>query len=132
MRHLTVGEILELYGRVMQQSGGAVGIQSLAALESAVAQPRMAFDGHDLYSDLIEKAAALGFSLISNHPFVDGNKRIGHAAMEALLILNGSEIKATVDEQEKVVLRVASGEMGREALSEWLRAHVVEARGPSQ
>jgi death-on-curing protein len=61
---------------------------------------------------VIEKAAALGFSLISNRPFVDGNKRIGHAAMETFLVLNGFEIAAPVDEQEQVILRVAAGEWG--------------------
>jgi death-on-curing protein len=56
-----------------------------------------------------------------NHPFIDGNKRTGHAAMEMFLVLNGHEISATVDEQVKVVLQVASSEMGREAFTEWLR-----------
>ncbi len=85
----------------------------------------MTFGGQELYPTLVEKASALGFSLIRNHPFVDGNKRIGHAAMETFLVLNGYEIKASVDEQERVILQVASGEMGREAFTEWLRAHVV-------
>ena len=131
MRHLTVGEVLELYRRVMQQSGGAVGIRDVGALESAVAQPRMTFGGQHLYPDLIAQAAALGFSLICNHPFVDGNKRVGHAAMETLLLLNGIEIAAVVDEQESVILKVASGEMGREAFTQWLRTHVADAQGAS-
>lgn len=75
MRYLTLREILEIYQRVMQQSGGLVGIRDLAGLESAIAQPRMTFGGKELYPTVIEKAAALGFSLIQNHPFVDGNKR---------------------------------------------------------
>ena len=70
MRYLTVSEVLEVYSRVMQQSGGLVGIRDLGALESAVAQPRMTFGGADLYPTLIEKASALGFSLIQNHPFI--------------------------------------------------------------
>ena len=127
MRHLTVGEVLELSRRVIQQSGGALGVRDLGALESALAQPRMTFDGQDLYPDLVAKAAALGFSLICNHPFVDGNKRIGHAAMETFLLLNGSEIVADVDEQERVILQVASGDMSREAFTAWLGTHVVEA-----
>jgi len=128
MRYLTVGEILELYRRVVQQSGGTCGIQNLAALESALAQPRMTFDGRELYPDLVGKAAALGFSIIRGHPFLDGNKRTGHAAMETFLILNGHEINAGVDEQERVMLQVASGEMSREAFTQWLRAHVIEAQ----
>lgn len=79
MRYLTLREVLEIYQRVMHQSGGLVGVRDLGALESAVAQPRMTFDGEELYSTIVEKAAALGFSLIQNHPFVDGNKRTAHA-----------------------------------------------------
>ena len=125
MRYLTVGELLTLYERVMVQSGGSPGLRDRGALESAVAQPRMAFAGEDLHPDLPGKAAALGFSLIRNHPFVDGNKRIGHAAMEIFLILNGAEIEAPADEQEAIIVRVAAGRTSREELAGWLRAHVV-------
>ena len=73
-----------------------------------------------LYPGLNAKATALGFSLIQNHPFVDGNKRIGHAAMETTLVLNGVELTATIDAAEAVVLAVASGELDREAFSRWV------------
>lgn len=95
-------------------------------LESAVAQPRVSFGGRDLYPSLIEKAGALCFSLVQNHPFFDGNKRLGHAAMEVFLILNGHEIRAGVDEQETVIIGVASGRVSRESLVEWLTEHVIE------
>jgi death on curing protein len=97
----------------------------LGLLESAIAQPLMTFGGEDLYPSLAEKAFALRFFLIMNHPFADGNKRIGHAAMEVFLILNGMEISASVDEQEQIVLMIASGEKGREAFLEWLQEHIV-------
>jgi len=126
MRYLTVGEVLELYSRVMEQSGGGVGIRDLGGLESAVAQPRMTFNGKELYSTTIEKASALGFSLIQNHPFIDGNKRIGHAALETFLILNGHEISANTDEQVDVILGVASGKVDRETFTKWLKDHVVD------
>ena len=126
MRYLILSEVLELYRRVMEQSGGTMGIRDLGALESALAQPRMTFGDTELYPTIAEKAASLGFSLINNHPFVDGNKRTGHAAMEVFLVLNGYEIEASTDEQERVILQVASGEMRREAFTEWLRAHIVE------
>ena len=125
MRYLTLNEVLELYLRIIEQSGGAAGVHDLNALESALAQPRMTFEGRDLYPTIVEKAAALGFSLIQNHPFVDGNKRIGHAVMETFLVLNGYEIDATVDEQEQIILQVAAGSMTREAFTEWLRQHIV-------
>lgn len=123
MRYLTLIEVLELHRRIIAQSGGAMGIRDFGMLESAIAQPRMAFGGEDLYSTLIEKSAALGFSLIMNHPFVDGNKRTSHAAVEVFLMLNGTEINASVDEQERAVLATASGEMNRDAFVGWLQQH---------
>ena len=125
MRYLTLNELLQLHRRLVEQSGGSTGIHSVEALESALAQPRMTFSGEDLYPTIAEKAAALGFSLIMNQPFVDGNKRTGHAAMEDFL-LNGYEIDASVDEQEQVILQLAAGELDRKAFTGWLSAHVVE------
>ena len=126
MRYLRLREILQLYHRIIEQSGGSMGIRSLSTLESALAQPQMTFGGEDLYPSTIEKAAALAFSLIQNHPFVDGNKRTGHAAMETFLLLNGHEINAPSEEQEKVILQVAAGKLGREEFTAWLRSHVVK------
>src|SRR5438046_10242023 len=128
MRYLTLNEVLDLYRQVMEQSGGAVGIRDLNALESAVAQPRMTLGGEELYPTVKEKASALGFSLVMNHPFVDGNKRIGHAAMETFLVLDGFEIQSSVDEQEKIILKVAAGEYSRESFTEWLENHITERR----
>jgi death-on-curing protein len=126
MRYLTLTEILNLHRRIIEQSGGAAGLRDNNALGSAVAQPAMAFGGEDLYPTLEEKASALAFSLVMNHPFMDGNKRIGHAAMETFLVLNGHEISASVDEQEQVVLRLAAGGIGREEFTEWVRQHVIQ------
>ena len=128
MRYLTLNEVLELHHQLIEQYGGSKGIRDLGALESVLAQPRMTFGGEDLYPTVIEKAAAIGFSLIKNHPFVDGNKRTGHAAMETFLVLNGHEIEATIDEQEKVILQVASGDLDRKAFTNWLQVHVVEKK----
>ncbi len=126
MRYLTLLEVMELHRRVMEQSGGSTGILSVEGLESALAQPRMTFGGQELYPNVIEKASAVGFSLIQNHPFLDGNKRTGHAVMEVFLILNGHEIQATADEQEQIILQVASGKFGREQFTTWLRSRVVQ------
>jgi death-on-curing protein len=120
MRYLTLHEVLEAHERILQQSGGELGVLNLGALESALAQPRMTFGGHDLSPTVVEKAAALGFSLIPNHPFVDGNKRTGHAAMETLLVLNGYQIMATVDEQEDMILKVAAGKSWPKPSPPWL------------
>jgi death-on-curing protein len=82
----------------------------------------------DLHASLPAKAAALGCSLALNHPFLDGNKRIAHAAMEAFLQLNGQEIEAHVDEQERLMLDLAAGLITREQLTDWLDAHIVPAQ----
>jgi death-on-curing protein len=126
MRYLTLKEILELHRRILEQSGGLAGIRDMGMLESALAQPLMTFGGEELYPTIVEKASALGFSLIKNHPFIDGNKRIGHAAMETFLVLNGHEVNASVDEQEQVILKVASGGLGRDEFTNWLREQIIE------
>ncbi|MFY9554376.1 MAG: type II toxin-antitoxin system death-on-curing family toxin [Blastocatellia bacterium] len=126
MRYLTVEEILALHSRLIATSGGSFGVRDANALDSAVAQPQMTFNRIDLYATIARKAAALGHSLISNHPFVDGNKRVGHAAMEVMFLLNGYEIVATVDDQEETILAVASGKMSREDFASWVEQHVAE------
>ena len=124
MRYVTLPEAVELHRRLLQATGGAPGIRDLGALESAVSQPRATFGGVDLYPTLVEKAAALCFSLIQNHPFLDGNKRVGHAAMETFLVLNGAEVDARVDDQEGVILDLAAGRIDRIQLVDWLRQHL--------
>ena len=125
MRYLILSEVLEVHRQIMAQSGGAEGLMHLPALESALAQPQITFGGEDLYPTVVDKAAVLGYTLIKNHPFLDGNKRTGHAAMEVFLVLNGYEIRAAVDEQERMILQVAASEIDREEFTTWLRAHVV-------
>ena len=124
MRYLTVAEVVELHRRLLQATGGASRIHDFGALESAIAQPKATVAGRDVYPSLAEKAAALAFSLVQNHPFVDGNKRAGHAAMETFLVLNGSEIDAPVDDQERLVLDLAAGRVGRGDLTDWLHRHL--------
>jgi death-on-curing protein len=120
MRYLSLSEVLWLQQQLITNTGGAHGLRDLSALESAVAQPRMTYEGEDLYPGLFEKVAALGFSLINNHPFVDGNKRVGHAAMATMLALNGYEIEGEVDEHEAIILGVARGDVSRAELREWI------------
>lgn len=90
-----------------------------------MAQPRATFDGRDLYVGLKEKAAALCFSLIKDHGFVDGNKRVAHAALEIFLLLNGFELfEPDVDEQEQFFLGLASGAKSRQDLIAWIEPRV--------
>lgn len=126
MRYLSISEVLELHERLISSSGGAPGIRDLGALESAVSQPHTTFEEKDLYADLISKAATICFSLVMNHPFVDGNKRVGHAAMETFLILNGSEIDCPLDEQEQIILNLASGNLDRVTFTNWVKKHITK------
>ena len=124
MRYLTLAEILALHYRIIQQFGGAQGIRDLGAVESAVAQPQMTFSGEELYPTVESKAACICFALVLNHPFKDGNKRIGHAAMEAFLVLNGFELTADVNESEELIVRLAAGQVTRESLVDWVKAYI--------
>ena len=123
MRYLSLSEILELHERIISSSGGSHGIHDIKALESSINQPRQTFNQNDLNPDTVSKAAALCFFLVKNHPFIDGNKRIGHAAMETFLILNGYEITAGVDKQEQIMLELASGNTTLQKFTEWLNNH---------
>ncbi len=123
MRYLSIDEILKLHSLVIMQSGGSEGLRSRESLESSLAQPLQTFAGEELYPSLLEKAAALGFFLVTNHPFVDGNKRIGHAALEVTLVLNGFELRASVAEQERCFLTLASGGLSRQEFTQWVITH---------
>lgn len=125
MRYLSIIEILEIHDQLVNVSGGSSGIRDINILKSVVSQPRLTFDKKELYPDIATKASALCFALVKNHPFVDGNKRVGHAAMEIFLVLNGYEIDASVDEQEKVMIDLAAGNISRTEFTEWLGERIV-------
>ena len=127
MRYLTLAEVVDLHRLITRATGGAGGIRDIGALESAIAQPKATFDMNDLYPSVADKAAVLCFSIVQGHPFVDGNKRTGHAAMATFLLLNGAEIDATIDEQEQIMLALASGQMNRQQFTNWLSEHVKTA-----
>lgn len=124
MVYLEIGEVIRIHDEILAASGGLNGIRDMGGLESAIVQPQMEMFGEELYPTLADKAAMLGFSLISNHPFLDGNKRIGHAAMETFMLLNGYEIDASVDEQEAIILQVAAKEMDKESFTEWVKSKI--------
>jgi death-on-curing protein len=128
MRYLTVAQILRIHERLIDRSGGERTVRDLGLIESAVAQPRMSFDGNPLYPSLADKAAALAYSLNKNHGFADGNKRVSHAAMEMFLIRSVYEIEVPVDEQEAIFLRLAAGDLDRVTFTEWVRSHMTRRR----
>lgn len=126
LKFLTLEQILLMHEEVVAATGGSQGVRDAGAIESCVAQPQMSFGGAELYPKLSEKAAALGFSLVSNHPFVDGNKRIGWVALKAFLNLNGFTIRAKPNDAEQTILRLAAGELSREEWARWVQAHIAE------
>ncbi|MBI4051508.1 MAG: type II toxin-antitoxin system death-on-curing family toxin [Elusimicrobia bacterium] len=120
MIHLYPTQVLYLHKRVLEISGGSPGVRDLGLLESAVYRPQASFGGSDLYPDLFSKAAALGYSLIKNHPFVDGNKRTGFEAMRLMLRLNRWDIRAREEEKFRFVLDIACNKMDEHAMAQWL------------
>lgn len=130
MTFLTVEQVLEIHGEVIRLHGGDPAIHDLGMVESTVYQPQATFGGQYLNPTLPDMAAALGFSLTSNHGFKDGNKRVGFTAMDVFLRLNGHKITAPVDDAEQVVLAVAAGALTQEQFTDWVRQHTVPvARG---
>jgi death-on-curing protein len=127
IRHLSVEQVLGLHEQLVHEFGGATGLRDRGLLESAVARPAMTFDGEDLYRDLAAKAAALMHSLAANHSFVDGNKRIGAAAAEWFVDLNGARLEASDEDFYEITVSVARGELSAEQLAIWFRQRTVES-----
>jgi len=127
--YLSLEQVLDLHRRQLRLFGGAAGLRDRGALESAVARPQMTFGGEDLYPEIEDKAAALMHSLVMNHPFVDGNKRVGAHACVLLLMVNGVEPTFSPAELTAITLATARGEVGAEALSIWLRQRTRRLEG---
>jgi len=125
MNFLTLDQLMTLQRLLIDETGGSHGLRDEGGVASALDQPRMTFGGSELYPTLEDKAVALAFSLIQNHPFVDGNKRIGLAAMAIFLRANGFDLAGTDDEFEEVIIGVAGGKMERIVFLEWIVEHVV-------
>ena len=125
MRYLTVKHVLRIHARSIEQFGGDPAVRDLRLVESAVGQPRARFGGKVFYANLAEKAAALAFSLVMNHPFADGNKRTGYGALMRFLSRNGHTIAGPLAEHESVFQRLAAGELDRAGFLGWLRARMI-------
>ena len=119
--YLSLAQVVELQQDLLGAFGGLAGIRDRAGLESAVARPAMTFGGDDLYPDVPAKVGALMHSLVLNHPFIDGNKRVAAAAAELMLDINGIALAADDEEFESVTLGTARGELSAEALAIWFR-----------
>ena len=124
---LSVANIITIHGRLIEDFGGDEGLRDRGLLESAAAMPQAMFSGQYLHSTLAEMAAAYHFHLCSNHPFIDGNKRVAVASAELFLVLNGFELKATDNELENITLELASGKLSKEAIVEFYSEKVVQS-----
>jgi death-on-curing protein len=127
--YLSLEQVLDLHRRQLRLFGGAAGLRDRGALESAVARPQMTFGGEDLYPEIEDKAAALMHSLVTNHPFVDGNKRVGAHVCLLLPMVNGVEPTFSPAELTAITLATARGEVNAEALSIWLRQRTRRREG---
>lgn len=123
MRNLSKKQVLALHSDLIREFGGTEGIRDEGLLESALAAPFQTFDGEPAYPSLQAKAAQLGFGLVSNHPFVDGNKRTGAHVMLVFLALNGVELCYGQEDLISIFLSVASGMSDWRDLQRWILEH---------
>lgn len=122
--YLSVEQVEELHRTQIEHYGGSAGCRDAGAIEAAVARPAMTFGGEDLYPDVAAKAAALMHSLVSNHPFVDGNKRVGAHAALVFIELNDWTANITPQELEDITMEVARGNIDVEPLTIWFRQRI--------
>ena len=124
-------KVLLLHQYIASETGGSVGLRDEGLLESALESAFATFDGREPYPTKEEKAARIGTSLVSNHAFLDGNKRIGMYVMLTFLEVNGVRLQCTDEEIVRAGLALADGSMGYDELLSWIREHVMpqEARG---
>lgn len=126
MRTLNKRQVILLHQQLINEIGGSPGLRDEGLLESALAAPFQSFGGIDAYPSLQQRAARLAYGLVNNHPFVDGNKRIGAHTMLVFLALNGIELSYTQEELASLFIAVASGDKGYEDILDWLIDHEVE------
>jgi len=123
MKRLTKQQVIYMHEILINETGGSYGIRDNGLLESALNAPFQSFDGEYLYKSLQLKAAKLGFFIVKNHPFVDGNKRIGLLSMLTFLELNNMEITCTDDELINLGFDLAAGEINEKYLLDWIIDH---------
>lgn len=125
MKTLSKRQVLLLHEQLVAETGGSAGVRDEGLLESALSAPFQGFGGVDAYPSIQQKAARLGYGLVKNHPFVDGNKRIGAHAMLVFLALNGIELEYTQRELADIILQVAANKADYDTLFHWLVFHEV-------
>ena len=123
MKKLTKEQILLLHRELTKETGGSDGLRDEGLLDSALNAPFQSFGDTDIFPSLQQKAARLGFGLVRNHAFIDGNKRIGAHAMLVFLFLNGIELEYTQEELSEMILAVASNDLDFEDMVKWIIEH---------
>ncbi len=120
---LTVDDVLESHAAQIATYGGSEGVRDHGLLESAIAQPMSMFGGQYLHTDIFEMAAAYLFHLVNNHPFVDGNKRVGLEAALVFLEINGHTVEATDETLVDLVLQTAQSKITKQHIADFFRSH---------
>lgn len=123
MKRLSTDQVIQLHQTLIAETGGLDGIRDINLLESALNAPFQSFDGIYIYPTIESKAARLGYGLIMNHAFLDGNKRIGLLTMLVFLEINGVELNYTDEELISLGLDISSGVMDNKALFNWIISH---------
>lgn len=121
---ISVHEALAIHDILIERFGGSKGIRDQAGLESAINRPYQTFDGQNLYPETIDKAAAIFESIISNHPFIDGNKRAAYVLMRLTIKLNGQDIQSQEDEKYDFVLQAAQGKLKFDEIRGWIKSNL--------
>ena len=125
MIRLSKSQVLLIHDQLIAETGGSSGLRDEGILDSALSAPFQTFGGEDVYPSLQQKAARLCFGLVKNHPFVDGNKRIGAHVMLVFLALNGVELQHSQTELSDIILQLAAREINAEHLLRWILSHQV-------
>jgi death-on-curing protein len=115
--------VLTIHADLLQRYGGQPGLRDSGLLESALAQPKMTAGGKEIHKTLFDKAAAYGFHVCNNHPFIDGNKRVAFVLMDIFLQKNGWEIISSEEEAYTTMMSLASGKLSKAQLAGWLKEH---------
>jgi death-on-curing protein len=119
---ISLNEVLAIHDILIERFGGAKGVRDKAGLESAINRPFQTFDGQELYPDTIDKASAIFESIISNHPFIDGNKRTAYVLMRLFIKQGMLDIEATEDEKFDFIIKSAKGELTFDEIVDWIRS----------
>ena len=124
MIRLTKEQILLMQGQLIERYGGSHGIRDEGMLDSALSAPFQGYADVEFYPTVLDKAVRLSYGLIMNHPFIDGNKRIGALSLLVILDLNHIELDLTSKELEETILSVASGKLSEKEYLKWVQAHI--------